>query len=144
MISEKAKFCARLNEALDEARLPKIGHGRRSALAEMLGISAAQAGKWLKGEDFPQTSKLVKLAQCLGVRSNWLLSGVGEKYVTDNAEERLGAEKDEAVLELAGDASVQHVMLTNEAFDMEVAWMKLSPTEREVLRKVVVELASCA
>ncbi len=80
MSREKEKFAQRLNEGLDDMNYPPMGHGRQSALSKELKLSSQVVGRWLKGEDFPKTSQLVKVSQFLDVRSNWLLSGVGSKY----------------------------------------------------------------
>ena len=80
MNTEKQKFSSRLNEVLDEVGFPEFGQGRQTAIADLLDVKPELVGEWLKGESYPKTSKLVKLAQLINVRSNWLLSGIGEKY----------------------------------------------------------------
>lgn len=145
MASEKEKFAARLNQVLDEAGFPGIGQGRQSAVAKLVDVSPQQAGRWLKGEDFPKTSTLVKLAQHLNVRSNWLLSGAGAKSASE-AEDELAREQ--VAEEGAGIADRSDPApengLSKEAFEVALAWMKLSPRERLVLRKIIVELGESA
>lgn len=80
MNTEKMKFANRLVLVLDEVGFLPIGQGRQTTLASLLDVPQQQVGQWLNGESYPNTSKLVKLAQLLGIRSNWLLSGIGEKY----------------------------------------------------------------
>lgn len=73
----RSAFSARLNEAMADA-----GHkpyGRASRLAEVFGVSTKGAGKWLKGESFPETSRIKTIADWLGVSTEWLLSGNGQK-----------------------------------------------------------------
>lgn len=142
MATEREKFALRLNEALDDAGFPKIGQGRQSALSRLVGVAPQQAGKWLKGEAFPKTSLLVKLAQQLQVRSNWLLSGAGDKPVPR------GEEADAAGARLEADGGGEEAgfalgerMLTKEAFDLALAWMRLEAAQREAMRRVILELA---
>ncbi len=134
MQSEKEKFSQRLNEALNDMNYPPMGHGRQSALAKELKLSPQVIGRWLKGEDFPKTSQLVKISQFLDVRSNWLLSGVGSKYPrkTDQASIAVRKKQEEV-------AKATH-RLDKEAFEIALAWMKLPTQQRIVLRKVIEEL----
>jgi transcriptional regulator with XRE-family HTH domain len=134
MQSEKEKFSQRLNEALNDMNYPPMGHGRQSALAKELKLSPQIIGRWLKGEDFPKTSQLVKISQFLDVRSNWLLSGVGSKYPrkTDQASIAIRRKQEEV-------ANSSH-RLDKEAFEIALAWMKLPDQQRMVLRKVIEEL----
>lgn len=145
MSTERKKFAARLNDVLDEAGLPKIGQGRQSALGKLLDVAPQQAGRWLKGEDFPKTSQLVKLAQHVGVRSNWLLSGAGEKWAPPEGEEVV--RETAAVGAARGDGggargmSAPASLLNQDAFDFALTWMKLPLAQRDALRRLVVEMA---
>ncbi|MGD9000358.1 MAG: hypothetical protein PVF75_08075 [Granulosicoccaceae bacterium] len=131
--TEKQKFAARLNEALDDAGIPQKGMGRQSALVRMLGVSHRVAKKWLEGQEFPPTSKMVKMANMLEVRSNWLFSGQGEKYPLP-----CDAEPEEAIEQTAITRSAGE--LSQEAFDIASDWMRLPPQQRIALRKVMKEL----
>lgn len=150
MTSEKQKFANRLNEALDEAGLPRIGQGRQSSLAKIINIAPQQAGKWLKGEDFPKTSQLVKVARFLGVRSNWLLTGTGDKYMSEGEQqafyETLRAERsnDGSATTEEDDPLVASGVLSRDAFEVAVAWMQLPTGQRSAMQKVIFELASTA
>jgi len=127
MSSEREKFAQRLNDSLDNINYPTIGHGRQSALAKELDLSAQVVGSWLKGDDFPKTSQLVKVSRFLDVRSNWLLSGVGSKIPEKDEERecrRLGPRLDK------------------EAFNIALIWMKLPPEQRMVLKKVIEGLVA--
>lgn len=129
--NEKEKFSDRLNEALDDAGVPLKGMGRQSSLVRMLGVSHRVAKKWLDGEEFPPTSKMVKLATELNVRSNWLFSGQGEK----SPESAAGMDEDEAEVHRHADA------MSQEAFEVASEWMKLPQSQRQALRKVIRELS---
>ena len=132
MNNEKQNFSDRLNEALDDAGVPLKGMGRQSNLVRMLGISHRVAKKWLDGDEFPPTSKMVKLATELGVRSNWLFSGQGEKNI-DLSDEIDG--DSEAEVQRHADA------MSQEAFEVASEWMKLPQAQRVALRKVIRELS---
>lgn len=130
MNSEKQKFASRLNEALDDAGVPQKGLGRQSALVRMLGVSHRVAKKWLVGEEFPATSKMVKIASTLNVRSNWLFSGQGEKFAGERA--AIAVEETE-LTRTAGE-------LSQEAFEVASEWMRLPVQQRVAIRKVITEL----
>lgn len=131
MNNEKQKFADRLNEALDDAGVPLKGMGRQSTLVRMLGVSHRLAKKWLDGEEFPPTSKMVKLATELQVRSNWLFSGQGEK----KPDLTPALDEDEAEVHRHADA------MSQEAFEVASEWMKLPQAQRVALRKVIRELS---
>ena len=147
MSSEKQKFSQRLNEALDDMNYPRMGHGRQSALAKELKLSAQVVGGWLKGESFPKTSQLVKVSQFLDVRSNWLLSGVGLKYPKKHvrpdrvvpAETR--ENREDTHIEITADDSPK---MDKEAFQVALAWIKLPDLQRAALKKVIIELSESA
>ncbi len=145
MSTEREKFAARLNGVLDDAGMPKMGQGRQSAVAKLLDLPPQQVGRWLKGEDFPKTSQLVKLAKHLNVRSNWLLSGAGEKVAPPEGEEapregRPAHRPNSNGASVRGGASPGG-SLTQDAFDFALTWMKLPASQRDALRRVVSELA---
>lgn len=131
MNNEKLKFSDRLNEALDDAGVPLKGMGRQSTLVRMLGISHRVAKKWLDGDEFPPTSKMVKLATELQVRSNWLFSGQGDKCIESVAV----LDEDEAAVQRHAD------VMSQEAFEVASEWMKLPQAQRVALRKVIRELS---
>ena len=132
--SEKQKFSARLNEALDDAGVPQKGMGRQSALVRMLGVSHRVAKKWLDGEEFPPTSKMVKIASQLKVRSNWLFSGQGDKVATETGDATPVQIEQAEIARSAGE-------LSQEAFEVASEWMRLPPQQRVAIRKVINELA---
>jgi transcriptional regulator with XRE-family HTH domain len=83
---ELAKFAARLNEICNDKGMPLKFAGRQAALADVIieltgeKISPKAARKWLEGEGFPSTDKMILLAKWAGVKSEWFLSGDGAKY----------------------------------------------------------------
>jgi len=149
MSKEKKKFAERLHEALDDMNYPRMGHGRQSALAKELKLSPQLIGKWLKGEDYPKTSQLVKVSQFLNVRSNWLLSGAGSKYpkknpslsIVSNQKADVQDEEEANVEEIEEIVIHSKPQLDKEAFEIALAWMKLSEQQRMVLKKVILEFS---
>jgi len=125
---ERRRFSQRLNDALDNVKFPKLGHGRQSQLAEFLDIASTDVGQWLKGEAFPATSALVKLSELTKTRSNWLLSGQGEAY----AQSPRGAGK---ALPATGQGK-----LSKEAFEIGLQWMKLRNRQREAIALLISDL----
>ena len=79
----KQEFAARLHKACDIAGLPK-GRGRRIRLAELFHISGEAVRKWLDGTSIPNTKRIPEIANKLGVRGEWLLTGSGP--MTDKPE----------------------------------------------------------
>jgi transcriptional regulator with XRE-family HTH domain len=128
-MSESQKFAERLNAALDAADIPKTGAGRQSALVDALGTSHKNIRRWLEGEEFPPTSKLVKLATLTGVRSNWLLSGQGDMHP---AAFEFGENTSE-VKEFAN-------TLSKEAFEVASDWMRLPESQRMAIKLVIQQL----
>jgi hypothetical protein len=130
--SEKHRFSSRLNDALDNIHFPKLGGGRQARLAELMDTAPQNAGRWLKGEEFPPTSVLVKLANLTGTRSNWLLSGHGPAYNKDSNPR--GPDKNPP--------PTGREKLSKEAFELGLAWMKLPQGQREAIEKLVSEFTT--
>jgi hypothetical protein len=130
--SERTRFAARLNDALDNIQFPKLGAGRRARLSELLDMPTVDVDQWLKGESFPRTSALVKLSDLTKTRSNWLLSGQGEPYKKDNNPR--GADK--------APPPIGQGKLSKEAFELGMEWMKLPKLQREAIARVITELRS--
>lgn len=75
-------FAARLLKAATEAGYPARGTAAR--LATEMGISERGVGKWLGAETMPDTKRLERLANLLGVSAEWLLTGREHGFVSDN------------------------------------------------------------
>lgn len=76
---EKAGFSYRLSQALTAAGIPDDRH-RRSWVAKTFNVSVETARKWLSGEAIPATKRIPLIAEKLGVRGEWLLTGRGPMY----------------------------------------------------------------
>lgn len=144
MATEVERFSDRLNMMLTDVGLPRMGQGRQTALADELQVSPEEVSQWLKGESFPRTSILVKLSQFLGVRSNWLMTGSGERQRSGNGNgdgDTIEMERPpylpNPVIE-----RTERTELSADAFDIAVTWMKLPIAQRNALRKVIKELAT--
>ncbi|HJE71429.1 LexA family protein [Pseudomonas oryzihabitans] len=71
----RSGFAQRLKKAISAAGWQDWGAGAR--LAKATGVTAKAASKWLNGEAVPGPEKLLKLADELGVRREWLEYGEG-------------------------------------------------------------------
>lgn len=87
--SVKGSFAERLNELCDEHGLPPKGRGRQVAVAKMFDLSQKGARKWLEGEGLPTLENSIEIARRFGVQTEWLLTGRGDKYVTETGESLL-------------------------------------------------------
>ena len=140
MLTEKQRFSERLNSVLDDIGFPRLGHGRQSALADLLEVTPDQVSSWLKGEGYPKTSKLVKIAQHVGVRSNWLLSGAGEKFSSDDDIEELKSSI-QARRSKQPASKEDDSLLSQEAFEVALCWMQLPPLQQQAMKKAMQQLA---
>ncbi len=86
----KEEFASRINEAMELNGYPIRGRAR--ILSKEFDISDKGAGKWLKGEAMPETSKLPLLASFLGVSTEWLLNG-SESAAKENSSIRISSVK---------------------------------------------------
>ena len=73
MTDHKQQFAARLNEAMAEKGLPE--RGRAKLLADKFSVSPKAAGKWIKGEAFPEMEKLIDISRFVEKEVEWLLTG---------------------------------------------------------------------
>ncbi len=153
---EKHKFSLRLNEILDEAGFPDIGQGRQTAIADMLDVQPELVGEWLKGSSYPKTAKLVKLAKLVRVRSNWLLSGVGDKYSSASDAEifrqelelrfpekfkRKKAKQDESRAVESENVDLEQLGLNQDAINIACAYMKLPVEQKSSLKTFLLSQA---
>lgn len=83
-------FAERLRTACDRARIVE-GAGRARELGRRLGVTPNGAAKWLSGESLPDMAHAVALAQELGCRFEWLMTGAGAEP-TRSARPRLSEE----------------------------------------------------
>jgi transcriptional regulator with XRE-family HTH domain len=59
-------------------KLPE--RGRQTMLAKRFGVSQQAAKKWLDGRTYPETDKLLAMAEWADVNINWLMQGSGPKH----------------------------------------------------------------
>ena len=60
------------------AQARKKQHLTQEQLAEQLGVTRQSVSRWESDAAYPETDKLVRLAQLFGVSCDYLLQGVGE------------------------------------------------------------------
>lgn len=75
--SSRSAFARRLTELCDDMKMP--ARGRQRLLAGAFKVSQQAAGKWLRGESYPETEMLLAIATWADVNINWLLQGSGPK-----------------------------------------------------------------
>lgn len=81
MSNNLQSFARRLNEMLDDVGVPR--RGRLVMLARRYGITHPSAKKWLDGNGYPDTDRLIDLALWGNTSLDWLLTGRGQKHPTD-------------------------------------------------------------
>lgn len=52
--------------------------------SEKLSVSAGNVGDWLRGRSEPTTKALRKISESFSVNTNWLLTGEGEMFLSDD------------------------------------------------------------
>lgn len=80
----RARFAARLKEALSDSGINDWGAGVR--LAEIAGVTPKAASKWLCAESMPGRNNMAKISGALGVRAEWLEYGEGPIRPGDSSE----------------------------------------------------------
>ena len=87
MSNNLQSFAQRLNEILDDIGVPK--RGRLVTLARRFNVTHPSAKKWLDGNGYPDTDRLIELALWGNTSLDWLLTGkvtfsprTGENHVT--------------------------------------------------------------
>ena len=85
------QFAQRLNLALDKCEaVPAQGRGRVEAVAAYLGVSISTAQRLLSGTVLPEAHRLAKIADKLGVTTDYLLGSASLEEARRNVRERLG------------------------------------------------------
>ncbi|MCU4589126.1 Cro/Cl family transcriptional regulator [Acinetobacter ursingii] len=79
MPEHKELFSERLNKVLEEKGYPV--RGRAVELAKIFKITPKAAGKWLNGEAFPETQKIIEIAEYFEISVSWLLTGKSDDVV---------------------------------------------------------------
>ena len=73
----RSHFAERLRELCDDMEFPE--RGRQTRLGKQFGVSQQAARKWLDGVTYPETEKVLAMAEWAQVNINWLLQGAGPK-----------------------------------------------------------------
>lgn len=81
MSNNLQSFAQRLNEILDDIGVPK--RGRLVTLARRFNVTHPSAKKWLDGNGYPDTDRLIELALWGNTSLDWLLTGRGQKHPKD-------------------------------------------------------------
>lgn len=86
--ADKRDFAKRLNQACIAAGIQQSV--LRRTFADQFGVSRESARKWLVGDSLPETKRISSLAKFLGVRGEWLLTGIGPMHDSDQVAEPSG------------------------------------------------------
>lgn len=81
MSNNLVDFARRLNEILDDIGVPQ--RGRLVTLARRFHVTHPSAKKWLDGQGYPDTDRLIELAVWGKTSLDWLLTGRGQKHPQD-------------------------------------------------------------
>lgn len=128
-ITAKEEFAKRLVEAL-------LDHGHRSArnaksgvdvgpLAKVAKVTREMARRYTEGSAIPDLNKMKLIAEWLGVRLAWLRDGEGAKHANGHV-----ARQEPAAY-----------ALTDEAREIALAWARLSPDTRVMMRDILFMLS---
>ena len=75
----QAGFTERLHIALKSWDCPKPNFtGRKECLEDIFGMNYQTVRKWLNGTHMPESRSLAYVANRLGVRLEWLMTGKGK------------------------------------------------------------------
>jgi len=85
-ISSYETVADRMHILLSDMGFPM--HGRMKQAMQKFGWTESQAGKTLRGEQWPTTEMLVQLCMYYSVNLNWLLCGIGPMTVKESIEDR--------------------------------------------------------
>lgn len=77
---DRKQFSKRLSSAIEHAGWKLYGSGQKLAVITL--VTPKAANKWLNGEAMPGHSNMVRVAQALGVRAEWLEYGIGKMTET--------------------------------------------------------------
>ena len=132
-LSAKEEFAARLVEAL-------LDSGHRSSrnaksgvdvgpLAKHIKVTREMARRYTEGRAVPDLNKMKLMAEWLGVRLPWLRDGDGPKH-----------ERRTEVTAVAQQLA-SYDALSNEAKEVAIAWSRLSPDTRVMMRDVMFMLS---
>lgn len=84
-MDEKMAFSNRLNELCDDMGIPPKGENRQQTLGKLFTVSQNGARKWLEGEGFPSTERMIAVAKWGKVSFEWLATGRGTKHLPTTA-----------------------------------------------------------
>lgn len=85
-ISSHETVADRMHILLSDMGFPM--HGRMKQAMQEFGWTESQAGKTLRGEQWPTTEMLAQLCVDYSVNLNWLLCGIGSMTLKESIEDR--------------------------------------------------------
>lgn len=81
MVKKAEAFSIRFKEAMDDMGIPS--RGRQMLISRQFNVSQPSAKRWLDGDNFPDTEKLVEIAAWTKTSIDWLLTGRGIKHPSE-------------------------------------------------------------
>lgn len=71
----------RIIRLCEDAGFKRHGAGKR--LSKIANVSVKTGNKWINGQTVPTLSSIIPIASFFGVRTEWLLTGEGEPYLSE-------------------------------------------------------------
>ncbi len=121
-----------LPESFQQRLLEVLSTQKKTWWNKNLGVSGSLIGsRWEKGAP-PKTDKIVKICQLTGVSTNWLLLGIGPKYIN-----KLVADRDEE----ANRREIQEYIIKLEETKAEVEELLLKLSDRDKAIQIIIKLS---
>lgn len=101
----RSAFVARLKKALTHAGIGEWGAG--AYLANATGKTAKAASKWINAESMPGRANMLRIAEDLGVRVEWLQFGEGSMVTTADTHNKNDKESNVIAADFSGKAKLK-------------------------------------
>lgn len=128
-------FRNRLIEACDDQKLDP--RSRQTEVASWFGIQPNATHKWFNGTGWPSMARAVMLARRLGVNTEWLITGRGQKYPSENGIDKRFFEIAVRVLDVLQRKGWDHLIIEQKIKAVTVAYklfhdVDSTPTEVKI------------
>lgn len=134
--SSRKAFAERLREAMKDAGYSSKRDAKSGVdvapLAAAAGVKREMARRYVEAIALPDVERMIKIAQWLGVRIQWLRDG--EEPQRANRPLRLLPAVEQEVA----------TYLSDEAVEIANLWLKLPPGRREMAREILALSVMCA
>ncbi len=121
-----------LQESFQQRLLEVLRTQRKTWWNKQLGVSGSLiSARWEKGAP-PKTDKILKICEITGISANWLLLGIGPKYINKSV-----ADRDEE----ANRRQVQEYIIKLEETKAEVEQLLLKLSDRDKTLQIIIKLS---